>query len=233
MKRYIREAKAKRLHGLFSKDPSTVYSQQGSNSMRADPPRAETAIIGRGVTQHRHQVAWTKSRPQQPPRTRTRRSRHHKGTHATLKCWTAPQPDMIHTYWLMKPIPFHERLTAQISGLLTAANSSGFWSTQLSETELPASRQSHTSYSTIKCGLNQDDSTSLWNCVWLESWHQAVCQEWARHQSLMHLPRIYSKDISMPGWFESFGSSCSIDLPPFWKCKGLFSFFIWLLNIIG
>lgn len=43
LKQYTRNTEARRIHGLFSKDPSRTYSYlQGNSSTRANPPNTET-----------------------------------------------------------------------------------------------------------------------------------------------------------------------------------------------
>ena len=42
MRRYNREAEARRVNRIFSTEPSKVYAQWQVNKMRIDPPRAET-----------------------------------------------------------------------------------------------------------------------------------------------------------------------------------------------
>ena len=46
-----------------------------------------------------------------------------------MKSWTAPGPDMIHTYWLKHLTAVHERLAAQMNQLL-ASGSHPDWLTQ-------------------------------------------------------------------------------------------------------
>ena len=46
-----------------------------------------------------------------------------------MKSWTAPDPDMIHTYWLKLLTALHERLAAQMNQLL-ASGSHPDWLTQ-------------------------------------------------------------------------------------------------------
>ena len=46
-----------------------------------------------------------------------------------MKSWTAPGPDMIHTYWLKHLTAVHERLAVQMNQLL-ASGSHSDWLTQ-------------------------------------------------------------------------------------------------------
>ncbi|CAK6977002.1 ras-related protein Rab-7L1-like [Scomber scombrus] len=63
-------------------------------------------------------MSGSKRRPQQSPRTRASNLHNDRHPRESMKSWTAPGPDMIHTYWLKKLPTLQEHLAAQTNQLL-------------------------------------------------------------------------------------------------------------------
>ncbi len=123
LKRYKGEAEARRINRMFSTEPSKVYSQWQGNNTRSDPPRAETEQYWKNIWEkeasHNTNAQWLEdlrtdhsNLPEQEP------TADIQERVAGMKSWTAPGPDMIHTYWLKKLTALHERLAVQMNQLL-------------------------------------------------------------------------------------------------------------------
>ena len=108
LKRYTGEAEARRINMIFSTKPSKVYSQWQGNNTRADPLRAETEQYWKSIWEkeasHNTRAQWLvdlradhSNLPEQDPVTITMADIQERVS--GMKSWTAPGPDMIHTYW--------------------------------------------------------------------------------------------------------------------------------------
>ncbi|XP_051919952.1 uncharacterized protein LOC127599769 [Hippocampus zosterae] len=127
LKRYTKENEARRINGLFATQPAKVYTQwQGPNN-RADPPRLETERYWEGIWEkevaHNSSARWLvtlreehSNIPEQNPVTITVADIQERIS--DMKNWTAPGPDMVHTYWLKKLTALHECLAALMNQLL-------------------------------------------------------------------------------------------------------------------
>uniref|UniRef100_A0A7N8XHF5 Reverse transcriptase domain-containing protein n=1 Tax=Mastacembelus armatus TaxID=205130 RepID=A0A7N8XHF5_9TELE len=127
LKRYTREIEARRINRMFSTEPSKVYSQWEGSNTRADPPRLETERYWKNIWEreasHNTSAQWLadlradhSNLPEQEPVTIATADIRERVSN--MKNWTAPGPDMIHTYWLKKLTALHERLAAQMNQLL-------------------------------------------------------------------------------------------------------------------
>ena len=70
-----------------------------------------------------------------------------------MKNWTAPEPDMIHTYWLKKLTPLHKRLACQMEKLTTEGDHPS-WLTQGRTALVMKAPQQHSissNYQAITC----------------------------------------------------------------------------------
>nr|XP_049581805.1 uncharacterized protein LOC125972245 [Syngnathus scovelli] len=127
LKRYTRENEARRINRLFTTQPAKVYAQWQGNNSRADPPRLETEQYWKDIWEreasHKKDAQWLvalrkdhSKLPEQNPVTITVADIQRRVS--GMKNWTAPGPDMIHSYWLKKLTTLHERLAAQMNQLL-------------------------------------------------------------------------------------------------------------------
>ncbi len=127
LKRYTKEVEARRINKMFSTEPAKVYSQWQGNNNRSDPPRAETEKYWKNIWEreasHNTDAQWLvdlradhSNLPEQEPVTISMADIQERVS--KMKSWTAPGPDMIHTYWLKKLTALHERLAAQMNQLL-------------------------------------------------------------------------------------------------------------------
>ena len=108
LRRYTKEAETKKINALFSKEPSKVYSQlQCKNTIRPEPPKAETERYWKTIWEdektHNTSAQWFqdlradhRNLPEQKPVTITVADVQQRIKN--MKNWTAPGPDMIHTY---------------------------------------------------------------------------------------------------------------------------------------
>ena len=67
-------------------------------------------------------VARLGKKPQESPRTVTITVADVQQQIKNMKSWTAPSPDMIHTYWLKHLTAVHERLATQMNRLLASGS---------------------------------------------------------------------------------------------------------------
>ncbi|KAK7930440.1 hypothetical protein WMY93_006835 [Mugilogobius chulae] len=127
LKRYTKENEAKRINRLFATQPAKVYSQWQGNNSRADPPRLKSEQYWKSIWEreasHNSDAQWLmdlrkdhSNLPEQNPVTITVTNIQERVS--GMKNWTAPGPDMIHSYWLKKLTALHERLAAQMNQLL-------------------------------------------------------------------------------------------------------------------
>ena len=69
LRRYTREAEARRVNRMLSTEPSTVYAQWKGNKMRIDPPRGETEQYRKSIwgkeASHDTNASWLHSNLQE------------------------------------------------------------------------------------------------------------------------------------------------------------------------
>ena len=142
LKRYNEEAEARNINRLFSTDASKVYTSLRSGTScdkHPDPPKKETEMFWKGIWEkeasHNEQAQWIAglkadhqtSVHQQPQVTISEDDLRRRVNR--MKNWTAPGPDMIHTYWLKKLTSLHRRLACQMEKLVAEGDHPS-WLTQ-------------------------------------------------------------------------------------------------------
>ncbi|XP_055364306.1 uncharacterized protein LOC129604011 [Betta splendens] len=149
LKRYTRDNEARRINRLFATQPAKVYSQWQGNNNRADPPRLETEQYWKGIWEreasHNSDAQWLvdlredhSNLPEQNAVTITVADIQQRVS--GMKNWTAPGPDMIHTYWLKKLTAIYRPITCLsttwklMSGII-AAKISGHMGQYMSEAQ--------------------------------------------------------------------------------------------------
>ncbi|XP_078020835.1 uncharacterized protein LOC144459905 [Epinephelus lanceolatus] len=111
LKRYTRKAETRRIKRMFSTKPSKAYSLWQGNSIRIDPPWAETEQYWKSIREkeasHNTDAKWLvdlradhSNLPDQESLTITMADIQERVL--GMKSWTTLGPDMIHTYWLKK-----------------------------------------------------------------------------------------------------------------------------------